>query len=734
MAQRNIFIDPQGFVRISVKIIDVREAFFRVATDVDLARSVTGRGGGGDFADWRTCLPAKSFKHDQLLYVIQKVSELTGVPLVSCRPWLCMPRDNGNGPVGPVRPVAALLPQHLQMTISEIILAHTAPQDPLALSAVPAPAGPENQPEFVFVGKAMAHMTDRGCELAPIAKNLAHLPQSLNLEVFEQIAPEEVRRFSGDKTVAEAGLSHGSVLLFRSALQEPVTCPPHGAKQAQIAQQQHAVAAPAVGVSSCVPSGGDAAGAAGTASAPAAASATEHVAASATAAGASAEATDAPAPAPVTAAVPGSGGDASLSQESPPALIPAAAVAGNGLTANGTAEKNAPGWDGGHIAAAAGPAVGVAGAKGTSGGEKAVVMDAEAQQRATYLALFQVQENARQHQVKEAARAVAKKLAAEAALAAAKEKFKKDEVVAAAAKMAAHAAAMEHAQSRAANTYRTISITEALREGAPPTPSVPAPPATAVSDGPAVAGTVSGQAAAQAATALKSINVAAPVSTASSVSSPSIAADAGAAAKVGDIDAGGETESGAEVQVDVDGGADALPNTAVVTDTPTDTLIGGTDPSEKNTGAAPSSSSIGADEKEGGDSDELAEIAAAEVAVTVPAARATPTPVAVPRATRAGGQKRKAEEGEVRGTAAGQRGVREGKWPVEMWIQEGARRKYFVRFDVCEKWPLSEKSIASRLVHGEASATDSFAANATSSAYILDESGSDLFARGLDFF
>lgn len=53
-----------------MKIIDVREAYFRVATDADLARSVTGRAGGGDFADWRACLPAKSFKHDQLLYVV----------------------------------------------------------------------------------------------------------------------------------------------------------------------------------------------------------------------------------------------------------------------------------------------------------------------------------------------------------------------------------------------------------------------------------------------------------------------------------------------------------------------------------------------------------------------------------------------------------------------------------------------------------------------------------------
>lgn len=62
---------------MSVKILDVKEAFFRVATDADLARSITGRQGqgntwGGDFADWSTCLPAKSFKHDQLLYVVRE--------------------------------------------------------------------------------------------------------------------------------------------------------------------------------------------------------------------------------------------------------------------------------------------------------------------------------------------------------------------------------------------------------------------------------------------------------------------------------------------------------------------------------------------------------------------------------------------------------------------------------------------------------------------------------------
>ncbi len=51
---------------------------------------------------------------------IQKVAELTEVPLVSCRPWLCMPRIVNGRPVGPIRPCAALLPQHMQMTISEV--------------------------------------------------------------------------------------------------------------------------------------------------------------------------------------------------------------------------------------------------------------------------------------------------------------------------------------------------------------------------------------------------------------------------------------------------------------------------------------------------------------------------------------------------------------------------------------------------------------------------------------
>lgn len=74
---------------------------------------------------WQAGLPKQNAKKNPnqnrfFFLQIQKLSELTRVPLVSCRPWLCTPRDYGSGPVGPVRPVAALLPQHLQMTICEV--------------------------------------------------------------------------------------------------------------------------------------------------------------------------------------------------------------------------------------------------------------------------------------------------------------------------------------------------------------------------------------------------------------------------------------------------------------------------------------------------------------------------------------------------------------------------------------------------------------------------------------
>ncbi|CAM9551868.1 unnamed protein product, partial [Hapterophycus canaliculatus] len=505
----------------------------------------------------------------------------------------------------------------------------------------------DNQPEFVFVGKAMAHMTDRGCELAPIAKNLAHLPQTLNLEVFEQIAPEEVRRFSGEKTVAEAGLSHGSVLLFRSAQQDSASWPPHGAKQGQIPQQQ-AVAAPVAEVSACVPFNAAAAAAA----------------AAAMAAHAAVTGTPKPLVPSATSGVAAAAAVSASTSAATAAATSAAATSAAPTASGASAEKSAPGWDGGHMsAAAAATAAGVVGAGGTSKVERTVVMDAEAQKRATCLALYQIQETARQHQVKEAARAVAKKLAAEAALAAAKEQIKRTGAVldggaglsaaaaktvegegekavaaaeaaaaaaaaamkapatpvltpaekaevAAAAKMAAHAAAMEHAQSRVPHTYRTISITEALREGAPPTLAVPMPPASAMSTASPVAQTAARQVTAQAGTAVPvgaaakvevttpvvsvapapsvkdpgSVMVAAPVSTTSS-SSPFSSTAAGAAANVDNVEHGGDTESGIELEVDVDGRGDALSNAEVPTDTLTDTPASGADSSKKKGGS-----------------------------------------------------------------------------------------------------------------------------------------------------
>ncbi|CBN74896.1 conserved unknown protein [Ectocarpus siliculosus] len=596
MAQRNIFIDPQGFVRISVKIIDVREAYFRVATDVDLARSVTGRGGGGDFADWRTCLPAKSFKHDQLLYVIQKVSELTGVPLVSCRPWLCMPRKNRNGPPGPLRPAAALLPQHLQMSICEILAAHAATkqdQPPLSIHYPPVVSG-SNEPEFVFVGKAMAHRTDRGCELVPIALSLAHLPEGLNLEVFEQITPEEVRRFNGDKTVAEAGLSHGSILLFRSAQQETTpspsppqqtaaAAPPPQEQQATPPQQQQqqpkqeeqqpaVTVPPASTVSSVVPFN------------------TAAAAAAAAAMAAHATVTHAPKPA-FPPARSGRIEDAVAAAASAATSSGPTATAGGGGGGGGKGEKSAPGWDGGPAA--------VVGRVASPPGEIPVVMDPAAQRRATCLALFQVQENQRQHQAKEAARAVAKKLAAEAVLTSAKEKLKKiatsssssaaaaaaatasdktadgeskaaaaaaaaaaaeapppqfltpaqQAEVAAAARMAAHAAAVEHAQSKA-QAYRTVSIMEALREGAPPM-STP-PPAQLQPSAPAM-GSVVAQQAAVAAAAAASARVSAPPPAAVPARVPAASGE-GTDGKAGGVSSGGDDKLAGK-GTGVDGGS-----------------------------------------------------------------------------------------------------------------------------------------------------------------------------------
>lgn len=274
-------------------------------------------------------------------------------------------------------------------------------------------------------------------------------PAAKTKQVFEQVATEEVRRFSGEKTVAEARLSHGSVLLFRSA-QEAPTWPPRPTPEGQAPAKPATVPA-AAAMSSVVPF--NTAAAAAAAAAMSAHAAVTHapkpllparkgIDAAVAAASAVVVGNSAPAPikvaAPSSAAVPAVVGSAppsaasaaaaavtpvdqspsspSSSSSSSPSVLPtspllqlparrqeqAPLVASNGLAtnethhaamaakteSNGSTEgsgKNAPGWDGGHMAAAAAAAA-VAGAAGTT----PVVMNAEAQKRATYLALFQV--------------------------------------------------------------------------------------------------------------------------------------------------------------------------------------------------------------------------------------------------------------------------------------------------------------------------------------------------------
>lgn len=46
------------------------------------------------------------------------------------------------------------------------------------------PVNPAEEAEFMFIGKAMAHKSDRGAELVPIARSLAHLPENVPLEVW----------------------------------------------------------------------------------------------------------------------------------------------------------------------------------------------------------------------------------------------------------------------------------------------------------------------------------------------------------------------------------------------------------------------------------------------------------------------------------------------------------------------------------------------------------------------
>lgn len=194
--------------------------------------------------------------------------------------------------------------------------------------------------------------------------------------MFEQITPEEVRRFSGDKTVAEAGLAHGSILLFRSAQPETTpspsppqqtaaTAPPPQAQQAtspprqpkQEEQKPAVTVPPASTVSSVVPF--------------------NTAAAAAAAAAMAAHATVTHAPEPAFPPTRSGGIDAAVAAAS------AATSSGSTTTAaGGKGEKNAPGWDGGPAA--------VVGRAGSPPGEIPVVMDPAAQRRATCLALFQV--------------------------------------------------------------------------------------------------------------------------------------------------------------------------------------------------------------------------------------------------------------------------------------------------------------------------------------------------------
>ena len=276
--------------------------------------------------------------------------------------------------------------------------------------------------------------------------------------MFEQVAAEEVRRFSGDMTVAKARLSHGSVLLFRSAQPEASSAwPARTAALQPQAQGKPATVPAAAAVSSVVPSITAAAAAASAAMSAHAAvvrapkpilPARKGIDAAVAAASAMVVGNPAPAPARITApssaaAAPAVTGSAPVSAASAATAIAAATpidpassspspspssssssssavlptspllqlsaqqqqqqrvppVVGNGALAAKTAEskggagvngKNAPGWDGSHMAAAAAASAAAAAAGARGGGNIPVVMNAEAQKRATYLALYQV--------------------------------------------------------------------------------------------------------------------------------------------------------------------------------------------------------------------------------------------------------------------------------------------------------------------------------------------------------
>lgn len=91
----------------------------------------------------------------------------------------------------------------------QVLAAHTTGQQQLALGVhYPATAPPtgagggSNLPEFVFIGKAMAHRTDRGRELVPIARNLAQLPESLEMEVRGNTSKLGYSSYSGTPYLA----------------------------------------------------------------------------------------------------------------------------------------------------------------------------------------------------------------------------------------------------------------------------------------------------------------------------------------------------------------------------------------------------------------------------------------------------------------------------------------------------------------------------------------------------